>query len=212
MESTLPRIPDEIIYYGILTRLPVKSLLRFKSVCKDWYALIKSSTFIDTHLKYVLESHDSSDFMIVSVNYEPSYFYTYYDAPQFTSGIDVLLKEIDNYHPTRVVGSCNGLICLKLGFNSGLMLCNPITREYYRFIDPISHRCSNNFRKYVDQYGFGYDIVTSHYKIVKITSFMDYSPIGHIVQLFSIHILIHGKKLKNFPYRHGNRCLNLVWR
>ncbi|KAL6214353.1 hypothetical protein ACLB2K_013787 [Fragaria x ananassa] len=33
----------------ILLKLPVKSLLRFRGVCKSWRSIISSSTFIDTH-------------------------------------------------------------------------------------------------------------------------------------------------------------------
>ncbi|KAK9673100.1 hypothetical protein RND81_12G146100 [Saponaria officinalis] len=197
MKSSLPNIPHEIIYYDILTRLPVKSLLRFKSVCKDWYALINSSTFIDTHQKYVLESHDSSDFMIVS----NSCFYTYYDAPQFTSGTYVVLKEMDKHYFNVVVGSCNGLICLNI-LRFGLMLCNPITREYYRLIHPVSHHTygQHDIPDYYGQYGFGYDIVTNHYKIVKIitSSHMDYSSKSLIVQVFSTYTN-SWKQANNFP-------------
>ncbi|XP_059284033.1 F-box/kelch-repeat protein At3g23880-like [Lycium ferocissimum] len=35
---------------NILVRLPVKSLLRFKCVCKNWYTLIKNPNFIKEHL------------------------------------------------------------------------------------------------------------------------------------------------------------------
>jgi hypothetical protein len=35
-------IPDEVLLLEILVRLPVKSLVRFKSVCKAWCATIAS--------------------------------------------------------------------------------------------------------------------------------------------------------------------------
>ncbi|KAL1825489.1 hypothetical protein ACET3Z_012267 [Daucus carota] len=44
-----PLIPPEVIESEILTRLPVKSLLRFKSVCKSWNLLITDHNFITRH-------------------------------------------------------------------------------------------------------------------------------------------------------------------
>ncbi|XP_074324911.1 F-box protein CPR1-like [Apium graveolens] len=48
--SDVPRIPPELIDYEIFSRLPVKSLLRFKCVSKHHYALIDSPVFIKTQL------------------------------------------------------------------------------------------------------------------------------------------------------------------
>jgi len=45
------------IVHDILVRPPVKSLLRFKRVCKSCYALIESSDFINAYHKYVLETN-----------------------------------------------------------------------------------------------------------------------------------------------------------
>ncbi|XP_030934680.1 F-box/kelch-repeat protein At3g23880-like isoform X2 [Quercus lobata] len=42
-------LPEEIVL-EILARLPVKSLLRFRCVCKTWYSYITSPNFISTHL------------------------------------------------------------------------------------------------------------------------------------------------------------------
>ncbi|XP_009765988.1 putative F-box/kelch-repeat protein At1g12870 [Nicotiana sylvestris] len=42
--------PDDLIT-EIFARLPVKSLLRFKCVCRNWYSLITSSFFVRKHLQ-----------------------------------------------------------------------------------------------------------------------------------------------------------------
>ncbi|KAK3012848.1 hypothetical protein RJ639_010348 [Escallonia herrerae] len=46
-------LPDEIIE-EILTKLPVKSLLRFTAVCKSWYSHIKNPSFINAHLNQTI--------------------------------------------------------------------------------------------------------------------------------------------------------------
>ncbi|KAL6888849.1 hypothetical protein ACP4OV_009875 [Aristida adscensionis] len=48
--SPAPELPDEIVAQ-ILVRLPVKSLLRFKSVCKAWRATISDPFFTRAHLR-----------------------------------------------------------------------------------------------------------------------------------------------------------------
>ncbi|KAL6629311.1 hypothetical protein ACP70R_029076 [Stipagrostis hirtigluma subsp. patula] len=45
-----PELPDEIVL-DILLRLPVKSLLRFNSVCKAWHAIISGPGFMEAHLQ-----------------------------------------------------------------------------------------------------------------------------------------------------------------
>ncbi|KAI3903336.1 hypothetical protein MKW98_031990, partial [Papaver atlanticum] len=49
LSTPLVILPQDIIFQ-ILIWLPVQSLLRFKSVCRSWYALIRSSHFIQRHI------------------------------------------------------------------------------------------------------------------------------------------------------------------
>jgi hypothetical protein len=53
---TLSEIPDDLAL-EILIRLPVKSLLRFKAVCKAWHVTISSQSFIATHLQRSTSNH-----------------------------------------------------------------------------------------------------------------------------------------------------------
>ena len=52
--QSMPPLPHAIII-NILKRLPVKSLLRFQTVCKDWRNLIKTKSFINEH--YLHSAH-----------------------------------------------------------------------------------------------------------------------------------------------------------
>ncbi|KAK4264706.1 hypothetical protein QN277_025845 [Acacia crassicarpa] len=51
MESHAPYLPQEI-FTNILKRLPVKSLIRFQCVCKDWKRLFKTPFFIAEHVRH----------------------------------------------------------------------------------------------------------------------------------------------------------------
>ncbi|KAM3732959.1 hypothetical protein ACB098_11G098100 [Castanea mollissima] len=57
-------LPDDLVINNILTRLPVKSVMRFRCVCKSWYSSIKPSDFIDTHLSNYKDSHDINGYVI----------------------------------------------------------------------------------------------------------------------------------------------------
>ncbi|KAI3943210.1 hypothetical protein MKX01_027508, partial [Papaver californicum] len=48
-ENTTLVLPPIDVIFQILIRLPIQSLLRFKSVCTSWYALIQSPHFIQSH-------------------------------------------------------------------------------------------------------------------------------------------------------------------
>ena len=52
-------LPDEIVL-DILSKLPVKSLLRFRCVCKPWHSSIANPNFISTHHLNLNHSHHHS--------------------------------------------------------------------------------------------------------------------------------------------------------
>ena len=52
----IPELPQEIIT-NILSRLPIKSLLQFKSVSKLWLSLISNPQFVELHLKQMKENN-----------------------------------------------------------------------------------------------------------------------------------------------------------
>ncbi|XP_008235756.1 PREDICTED: uncharacterized protein LOC103334558 [Prunus mume] len=127
------KVPEEIVY-EILLRLPVKSLLRFTTVCKSWNCMIKSSTFIHTHLK---SNHRNDDVQLLLHHPEFDIYSLYRDddnkddgracASSSSSSSSTLIEystNLDNpytYYAERTgtktwgsefVGTCNGLVCI----------------------------------------------------------------------------------------------------
>ncbi|KAK9137063.1 hypothetical protein Sjap_007657 [Stephania japonica] len=60
--SCISQLPDEVLASEILVKPPVKSLGRFKSVCKAWRAMISNHDFTYMHLSHhQSQSRASSD-------------------------------------------------------------------------------------------------------------------------------------------------------
>ncbi|XP_071940049.1 F-box/kelch-repeat protein At3g23880-like [Coffea arabica] len=84
---TINFVPDEVLE-DILTRLPVKSVLRFRCVSKSWFALISSQ-------------HAALSSAITAT------------AETTPTNIDHPMR-FDRGSMPYIVGSCNGLVCLKI--------------------------------------------------------------------------------------------------
>jgi hypothetical protein len=61
-------MPDELMS-EILVRLPVKSLLPFKSVCKTWHSTISSRSFISTHLQRSMSDHQRRPSFLITPDF-----------------------------------------------------------------------------------------------------------------------------------------------
>ncbi|XP_074302821.1 F-box/kelch-repeat protein At3g23880-like [Silene latifolia] len=165
------RIPSDVIV-EILVCLPVKSLLRFKSVCKDWYTLINSSLFIQLHLNKSL---------VFNYRHNHTLFYINDDSFCVVDDNYRLLKPIKVYWPKdiisdreflRTVGSCHGLVCLRVAHGltydwkgSCFLICNPSTQTF-KFKPNFPFSELKSFTRGELSYGFGYDGKHDDYKIV----------------------------------------------
>ncbi|KAM5580274.1 F-box/kelch-repeat protein [Rosa sericea] len=158
----------------ILSRLPAKSLLRFRCVCKAWRALISDPYFIRKHLSCINTKISTSyslllrDEIFQSTEYEAILKFLSHDGRVPCRRLDfpvlarlVIIKRI------LIVGSCNGLICLILDFHHfrieecfTFMLWNPCTGEYRVLPHPPVHSSRDCF------FGFGYDSTTDDYKVI----------------------------------------------
>lgn len=131
-------LPNDIIL-DIFAKLPVKSLVRFKSVCRSWYSLSKDENFVQKHY----ETHKNSQkYFMISKG--PTIFHHYtMDVPQLDSSSIISLVEspvpIDKSRkvfPSTQCFSSNGIILITYGDNK-IMLWNPATRESRTIPSPI---------------------------------------------------------------------------
>ncbi|OMP04697.1 hypothetical protein COLO4_09401 [Corchorus olitorius] len=164
---------------GILCRLPVKSLLRFKGVCKRWLLLIKNPKFIKLHQRST-QSHTKGSLVTV-------------DRLNQLWSLDLstlhVTKEAINQLPDDIIlaGACNGLLCLATRDRNTIMLWNMSTKEH-KILPPLSLP-----EKYIDlEVGFGYDPCNDDYKVVR---FYDWA---HRPIFYSLRLNSWGSK--NYTY------------
>ncbi|KAL6988941.1 hypothetical protein U1Q18_014691 [Sarracenia purpurea var. burkii] len=158
-------LPKDLLV-EILSRLPVKPLTRFRSVCKSWRALVDDPAFISNHLN----NHQTTARLLVShrdvlTNNRLVSSFT-------TDNLDTLLHHHvpsflnEKFGHIRLIGPCNGLICL-YGFPDNVALWNPATRDsktlpVSRIPRPVDARVLGG------DLGFGFDYRTNDYKAVQI--------------------------------------------
>ncbi|CAM8915225.1 unnamed protein product [Rhodiola kirilowii] len=189
-ERELPELPHDVIV-DILSRLPCKSLVKFRCVSKLWNSLIRSHKF--AKLQFSRSIGDTSRQCVLlrpepfcSINYEDldEFFEDRFelinqeDVPPLVAGVD-----IDN--DADLIGECNGLLCFMLmkRDQKSFLLWNPTTREckevrkndVANLVDvgcmfDFDIRTTSDTKDRADIYGFGYDSISDDYKIVRLMS------------------------------------------
>ncbi|KAJ9551694.1 hypothetical protein OSB04_015739 [Centaurea solstitialis] len=156
----------------ILSRLPVKTIICCKLVCRKWRNLVLDSSFVDLHhsrsptsliIHDLRDDRDPGIFRLVEIEDEVDHHHLH-DDPLMS--LDLNMVPIFQNSKISLKGSVNGLICLHQYARSrkvnNTYICNPITREY--MILPRQQRYTNGSTEIV--YGFG---VSSQreYKVVR---------------------------------------------
>ncbi|KAL7593413.1 hypothetical protein Lser_V15G35176 [Lactuca serriola] len=159
----------EELIVEIFTRLPPKSLLRFRSLSKSLYTCISSPQFIRLHtfrspqkIRFTHENIDNNKIAEV--------VYTLHGEDELPLclcpkrgyiGITTRIP-FPCSNRFRTVGSCNGTFCLKT--KNGLTLWNPSIRRKVRVAE-----CPRSSELALGGIGFGFDPISDDYKIVWIS-------------------------------------------
>ncbi|XWS39100.1 hypothetical protein CRYUN_Cryun18bG0021200 [Craigia yunnanensis] len=148
----------------ILPCLPVKSLMRFKCVCKSWSSLITSPPFARNHFKRAsLQNPKTIDLKLLILL--PCGF-KYLDlAKSFDEGAALIRFRFWPNGYKLILGSCNGLVCLGLeNIARCLLLWNPSTGESK--VLPNCNLLQDKRHLHFHYYGFGYDSSSGDYKLL----------------------------------------------
>ncbi|KAK4256287.1 hypothetical protein QN277_009172 [Acacia crassicarpa] len=179
MDSDVLFLPHEIIR-NILKRLPVKSLIRFQCVRKEWKNLIQNPSFVADHLQQsthqnppLLSECDENDIPFLLLD----------------SGLQV--RRVPNPPSTyslcdaSIVGSCNGLLCLVIRELNrsphSLLLWNPATTAV-RYV-PRTRTGIPSFDYCVT--GFGFSSIVNDYNIVR--TYAEFRSVATKAEVFSLN-------------------------
>ncbi|KAK4270219.1 hypothetical protein QN277_023281 [Acacia crassicarpa] len=172
--GNMPFLPEEIIRY-ILMRLPVKTLIRSRFVCKHWENLIRTPSFISEHLHHY-RTHQSPSLLL-----QRRYNLRLLDCKMKIHKVHIA-PVIGSANTFQIVGSSNGLLCVNVYRYPvycpcpSLLLWNPATREVRQLppITPNTKGADLPFQLPPDRrgvylpfrIGFGFSPVINDYKVV----------------------------------------------
>ncbi|XP_058727168.1 F-box/kelch-repeat protein At3g23880-like [Vicia villosa] len=171
-------LPEELIVQ-ILSMLNVKSLMKLKCVSKSWNSIISDPFFVKMHLDkssriphmMLFLSHIIDRCLYVSLHLSP--VRGFLENPS----IDIFNKDSKcqrmewlSHH--RVIGSCNGLVCLLNYCKNEFYLWNPATtRPFSENLVSYPLAFQHQILYYSDsKVSFGYDNLTNKYKLVAFYS------------------------------------------
>ncbi|KAL6566801.1 hypothetical protein OROMI_015205 [Orobanche minor] len=162
------KLPPELIY-DILSLIPVRSIGRFRCVCKEWRTLLSDRQFLSRQFRLQTtkktifirnSSFISMDFRNNNINGCPPVpiYETLNFKPASSSNSNVKSRYM-------ICGSCNGLLLLLHCYEGGseLSIVNPITRES-RQLPPLPGNTKNYPCSFV--FGFGYCSYADDYVVI----------------------------------------------
>ncbi|GAU18407.1 hypothetical protein TSUD_202960 [Trifolium subterraneum] len=176
-------IHDDIAF-SILSKLSVKSLKRFSSVCKSWINLFENPIFINKFRNNLLFKSnsiyaDDDVYLIVILNQfvELSWnlYLLYGDKFQNKLILDLppllhsICQEFD-VNALSILGSAiNGILCIyDYDTHTEVVLWNPATNEYKKVPYSLAEfPDENEYSTDVSLHGFGYDHDRDDYKIIE---------------------------------------------
>ncbi|KAJ4917611.1 F-box protein [Raphanus sativus] len=154
MEARRRRSFPESVTVQIIARLPLKSIARFKSVCKQWRSLIESSYFRSLFVSLHRNSSSSSSWSLMfPMKYknpitEAIGFYgcKRWDLPKSPASYFIPFQRYPNHPPLDYyyISSSNGLVWIEVEFGfdenhntvAKSFVGNPVTQEWVEIHQP----------------------------------------------------------------------------
>ncbi|XP_049374699.1 F-box protein CPR1-like [Solanum verrucosum] len=171
-------LPKDVLV-EILSKLPLKTLVQCTTICKSWYSIIINPNFISLHHNTHISTAGRRPLLFVrhynmfdrveryALHFDDEELGDSSDADSFEEYLELKCPETSRSEYLRIVGCCNGLICLSDDydkFTDTVVLWNPIIRKHVGLPNP---NLGYNGRGSCI-YGFGFDGVKHDYKVVRV--------------------------------------------
>ncbi|CAM0871628.1 unnamed protein product [Alopecurus aequalis] len=127
----LGNLPEEILAFEILVRLPPKEILRCRAVCRDWRRIASSRNFLLAHHRRQPTLHLAQAYThrvpycheILAIDHRAAQL-----QPVLQLSRDYVKASRDGSN-IHLVASCDGLLVLCIG-RLRFFMCNPATRQF----------------------------------------------------------------------------------
>ncbi|XP_058187755.1 F-box protein CPR1-like [Rhododendron vialii] len=153
--AIVDKLPEDVLM-DILSRMPAKSLLQWKSVSKHWYSLIRNPKFISLH--HTRAKPGEILFLTRQVGDMIQIAWTLIASPTTFGNID--LSFIDRN--VQLADSCNGVLCFQNA--SKIVICNPAIKEFRQLHLPFHQKERSSYL------GFTFDPKANDYKAIKFVT------------------------------------------
>lgn len=182
-EKVSNHIPNDLVF-SIMSKLPLKSLYRFKCVHKSWAILFENPNFMNIYRKnFILKNHSYYDDTCLLLKHMVLDFESHC-VLHLCSGERLNSKVKLDWPPPfqkddrdiNILGSgINGILCLyDEGISSRVVLWNPAIDEF-KVIPPSPVESLPHYVICeVQHHGFGYDSIGDDYKVIRYVKFHSY--------------------------------------
>jgi F-box interacting protein len=164
-------IPQDVINEILcrLSDLPVKSLVRFQCVSKQWFAQINDSDFIKIHL----DGNRERNLIVQTWNYKAdrplNYYLVNFSDENQAANVFPPFHNPDGF--SKIIDCCNGLVCIRT-CGGETVIWNPSIRKYKKLpsVPTVGDPgLRSNFAFGEDNFAFGYDSINDDYKVLRIS-------------------------------------------
>jgi F-box interacting protein len=167
-------VPDDVVF-EILTRLPVKSLIRFRCVSKSCFSIITNPDFIKTHIDQAKSLSNNNGYLLYMQRIGDNFYSLREELCTVVCNSDKTFSHVSRFQIPfshfKIVGFCNGIFCFYDYVKHVIYLWNPSIRKLKAFWYPLATHLTSRFYTRSVVLGLAYHSQNNDYKILRIVCY-----------------------------------------